>query len=880
MKLGNFVAASSSTSIKINSDVIFAGKDAVTIKAGTHLTTYLNAYIHLDPVSSVSRWVQKTNSTFDPDSKPNVKFGVWGWSGAERTFEIKGPTTWYNLVCVEPAATLKFSNYSDVHRVSNYFFAAPWQDSSGAPDTNHAKMINFTRLDDKGPIPSGSPDWVPPEGPQGDFWYFVLEPAAEMYLNYVYLNYSFSANRIPLPRRQTVIWAYPYVYREPDIPPTVPPTYTNIYNLGNPRLDYGSGSTFTDVTIKKSYYNVNWLEANEFYYSFTEDWDGNGRIDRIRAQAAFDLTGGADSFDNFRVLVEGYEIDKSKGHNGYIRADEDSNTPPSSGKEVLKRDMIYIYLKEKDYSDTGARLTWWLAENTTLKDWATKFIVIELPNSKKLTTYDNAPPRLTHALTVPGAVFSRSPGTDVGEIYVQFSEPVTLGNVIITDNTGSGVSKSGDLQPVNSNRTEFIMPLNSPYTVPNLVTLTPDTFTFDKIRDDAVHAPDLRSDPNETYAYRFPSPKYPVDWKLLDYEEIRGNPALVPSVPFVVVSGNSQPETIPWRSEADRGNLNSETTPNIPSNPDALPLTHRVTDVLISVPPIKADDDRYFVWPIWARYREPANAESLLAGDAFWGQKLSDTGIIWQFNGKKYLEAEDIDLQVHRNSSLSGDPAPTIWFGLNVPDTYRARAVSGGYGHGNPGLWLPKDSSSRFVNLTPFFYGSAASMPAELSLSSGDNYGYRFIKSRDGYTSPTMLDFFFHLYGSPSDLFAARLDINPGDAIPPNWYQLVRPFSFEIHDITRQRSGVTILNNVINPNNGESTYVHYQLVRGGQVTIQVFTLDGNMVDILYRGHRDAGEYRAVWGGKNRGGRAVARGMYFIRVVGPDIDEIRKVMVVK
>jgi hypothetical protein len=74
--------------------------------------------------------------------------------------------------------------------------------------------------------------------------------------------------------------------------------------------------------------------------------------------------------------------------------------------------------------------------------------------------------------------------------------------------------------------------------------------------------------------------------------------------------------------------------------------------------------------------------------------------------------------------------------------------------------------------------------------------------------------------------------------------------------------------------------VHYQLVKGGQVTIQVFTLDGTMVDILYRGHRDAGEYRAVWGGKNRGGRAVARGMYFIRVVGPDIDEIRKVMVVK
>jgi flagellar hook assembly protein FlgD len=88
------------------------------------------------------------------------------------------------------------------------------------------------------------------------------------------------------------------------------------------------------------------------------------------------------------------------------------------------------------------------------------------------------------------------------------------------------------------------------------------------------------------------------------------------------------------------------------------------------------------------------------------------------------------------------------------------------------------------------------------------------------------------------------------------------------------------LNNVINPSNGESTYVQYQLTKGGQVTVQVFTMDGTMVDVLYRGYRDAGEYRAAWKGTNRSGRAVARGMYFIRVVGPDIDEIRKVMVVK
>ncbi|MBA7631244.1 hypothetical protein ES703_38774 [subsurface metagenome] len=63
-----------------------------------------------------------------------------------------------------------------------------------------------------------------------------------------------------------------------------------------------------------------------------------------------------------------------------------------------------------------------------------------------------------------------------------------------------------------------------------------------------------------------------------------------------------------------------------------------------------------------------------------------------------------------------------------------------------------------------------------------------------------------------------------------DWYRRVRPWYFEIHDVIRQRGEVSILNNVINP--------------------------------------------------TRRGRIVARGIYFVKVVGPGINEIRKVMVVK
>jgi flagellar hook assembly protein FlgD len=64
------------------------------------------------------------------------------------------------------------------------------------------------------------------------------------------------------------------------------------------------------------------------------------------------------------------------------------------------------------------------------------------------------------------------------------------------------------------------------------------------------------------------------------------------------------------------------------------------------------------------------------------------------------------------------------------------------------------------------------------------------------------------------------------------------------------------------------------------VTIQVFNLAGDLVKTIYRGKRSAGDYSTSWDGKNHSGRVVARGIYFIRVVAPGVDEYRKVMVIK
>jgi hypothetical protein len=106
------------------------------------------------------------------------------------------------------------------------------------------------------------------------------------------------------------------------------------------------------------------------------------------------------------------------------------------------------------------------------------------------------------------------------------------------------------------------------------------------------------------------------------------------------------------------------------------------------------------------------------------------------------------------------------------------------------------------------------------------------------------------------------------------------PWKLMIQDMHTQTGNVTFMKNVINPAQGEKVKVHYTLGTAGPVTIHVFDLKGDVVDVLYNGYQAAGEHSTTWNGKNRGGRTVARGVYFIKLVAPGIEEIREVLVAK
>ena len=105
-------------------------------------------------------------------------------------------------------------------------------------------------------------------------------------------------------------------------------------------------------------------------------------------------------------------------------------------------------------------------------------------------------------------------------------------------------------------------------------------------------------------------------------------------------------------------------------------------------------------------------------------------------------------------------------------------------------------------------------------------------------------------------------------------------WSFKIRTTNLQRGGVSILNNVIDLNNGEHTVIQVDMKESGNLNVMVMTLDGNIVTYLRHGYTDAGTHYYNWNGTNNGGSKVARGLYFVRVIGPGIDETRKVMCVK
>jgi hypothetical protein len=293
---------------------------------------------------------------------------------------------------------------------------------------------------------------------------------------------------------------------------------------------------------------------------------------------------------------------------------------------------------------------------------------------------------------------------------------------------------------------------------------------------------------------------------------------------------NDQPYTVNpgiyARTNLD-GNLN-------PVNKPMLATLHRVSDVGLGL-----------IEPVFA-------TDLLTQRDPLRG----GIGRITSFDGSGFLQDLDTQLQGRILAATATNWTTTITWDVNVSDPILLVR-----------LWIPTGVTTLFPPAgRDSFHNADTAARSDLGdqfLGLGSPLRNFDIPSSD----PEILD------GAGNKLPCARI-ANPSDP------STARPWSYKVRDLRTQRGSVTILHNVIDPTRGEKAGLHYSLGQSGYVTILVFDLKGDVVQELFRDQRDKGEHATTWDGCNHVGRVVARGIYFIKFVGPGINEIRNVLVVK
>ena len=279
--------------------------------------------------------------------------------------------------------------------------------------------------------------------------------------------------------------------------------------------------------------------------------------------------------------------------------------------------------------------------------------------------------------------------------------------------------------------------------------------------------------------------------------------------------------------------------PPPPTEPPPLE-TRRITDVLIAA-----------IEPIWAMSTPEAGSNNF-------------TTTLREFNGTGALDDLNITIEsaLISTSGVHQSLPVSLHFDVNVPDSNRVSDQVGFWSaFPIPGLIEQPNNAARTAR----------------QLSDENHITQHFINASDAeIVEGVTLEFLYSIGNSTVGNRMAAWVEDPDFPLP----NTLRHWSIAIRGIPEQRGGVTILNNVIDPGAGGETELRYSLERPGTVVANVFTIDGDLVKVLVRSRQGSGSYNLSWDGTNSSGNIVARGFYFIRIVGPDIDEVRKVLVVK
>ncbi len=92
------------------------------------------------------------------------------------------------------------------------------------------------------------------------------------------------------------------------------------------------------------------------------------------------------------------------------------------------------------------------------------------------------------------------------------------------------------------------------------------------------------------------------------------------------------------------------------------------------------------------------------------------------------------------------------------------------------------------------------------------------------------------------------------------------------------KTGVSLINNLINLSKGDTCSIGFQLVESKRIKIKIYTIDGELVKDLADDTYGEGAHWVFWSGKNDAGGKVGAGMYLVKF--NFTDKIYKIVVVK
>jgi hypothetical protein len=100
------------------------------------------------------------------------------------------------------------------------------------------------------------------------------------------------------------------------------------------------------------------------------------------------------------------------------------------------------------------------------------------------------------------------------------------------------------------------------------------------------------------------------------------------------------------------------------------------------------------------------------------------------------------------------------------------------------------------------------------------------------------------------------------------------PTAVDCHDIPSQPTKFTLMQNYPNPFNAQTT-INYEVPSAGDVTLSIYNILGERVDLINAGYQASGSHALVWDSKGLGS-----GLYFYQLRAGHTNMIKKMMLLK